>query len=233
MATLSVPLWAQNGDFVYTATGTCSCETPPQASIPGSVSAYTSGTTGALTQIPGSPFPAGQNSHSVVVDPTDQFAYVANHDSNDVSAYTINASNGALTPIRGSPFGAGTGPHAITVDPTGKFVYVANEESNDVSAYTINAANGGLTSISGSPFLAGTAPHSVTIDPIGPFVYVANHDSNSVSAYIINTKSGALDPISGSPFCSRNGPARCDSQSDRQVRLCGESFVQQCLRVCH
>ena len=102
---ISGSLWAQNEgnpEFAYTATGSCSCE--GQGSIPGSVSAYTiDGTTGVLTQIPGSPFPAGQNSHSVVADPTGQFLYVANHDSNDVSAYIIDGTSGALTPIAGSP----------------------------------------------------------------------------------------------------------------------------------
>ena len=154
---ISGSLWAQNEgnpEFAYTATGSCSCE--GQGSIPGSVSAYTiDGATGVLTQISGSPFPAGQNSHSVVADRTGQFLYVANHDSNNVSAYTIDPSSGALTPITGSPFSAGAGPHAVTVDPTGQFSYVANHLSNDVSAYTIDAASGALTPISGSPFPAG------------------------------------------------------------------------------
>src|SRR5580698_9104200 len=55
-----------------------------------------------------------------------QFAYVANYDSANVSAYTINAKTGKLTPVAGSPFGAGTEPEGVAVDPTGKFAYVAN-----------------------------------------------------------------------------------------------------------
>ena len=134
---VGAPLWAQNGGFAYTATGTCTCE--GQGSIPGSVSAYTIDPgSGILAQIPDSPFPAGTNSHSVVADPTGHFLYVANHDSNDVSAYTIDAQSGALTQIAGSPFAAGTGPHAVTVDRSGRFVYVANHLSNDVSAYTLD-----------------------------------------------------------------------------------------------
>jgi len=38
------------------------------------------------------------------------FAYVANYDSANVSAYTVNATTGKLTPVAGSPFGAGTNP---------------------------------------------------------------------------------------------------------------------------
>jgi 6-phosphogluconolactonase len=210
MAGISTPLWAQNRVFAYTATGTCSCGGPPPSGpVPGFVSAYTVGRTGALTQIAGSPFPAGLNSHSIVVDPTDKFVYVANHDSNDLSAYVINPTSGALTQIAGSPFPAGTGPHGVTVDPTGKFVYVANEQSNNISAYTINAASGALTPISGSPFPAGAAPHSVTINRTGRLVYVANHDSNNISAYTISRRGaapGSLTPISGSPFPAGSGP---------------------------
>src|SRR6516165_923211 len=94
-----VPLCAQNQgniEFAYTATGSCSCE--GQASIPGSVSAYTiDPTRGVLTEIAGSPFPAGTNSHSVAVNPSGRFLYVANHDSNDVSGFAVDSGSGALT----------------------------------------------------------------------------------------------------------------------------------------
>ena len=113
---ISGSLWAQNEgnpEFAYTATGSCSCE--GQGSIPGSVSAYTiDGTTGVLTQIPGSPFPAGLGPLSVAVDPTSKFAYVVNIDSNDISAYSIG-SNGALKLLPGSPFAARVKPASVAI----------------------------------------------------------------------------------------------------------------------
>jgi DNA-binding beta-propeller fold protein YncE len=46
-------------------------------------------TTGALTPIPGSPFPSGAHGpYWVAVDPTGKFAYVANN-GGGVSGYTI------------------------------------------------------------------------------------------------------------------------------------------------
>jgi 6-phosphogluconolactonase len=124
--------------------------------INGSVSAYSIGANGALTQVPGSPFAAGNSPNSVAVDPTAKFAYVANFNGNNVSAFSIGA-NGALTPVPGSPFAAGNSPFSVTVDPTGKFAYVANASSNNVSAFSIGA-NGALTPVPGSPFAAGTQP---------------------------------------------------------------------------
>src|SRR5437868_173609 len=68
---------------------------------------------------------------------TPQFVYVANFTSNNISAYTINASTGELTAV-GQPIAAGSGPAAVTMHPSGKFAYVANFDSNDVSAFSIN-----------------------------------------------------------------------------------------------
>ena len=163
-----------------------------------------------------------------------RFAYVANFNAKDVSAYTISAATGALTRIPcefgggdciGTDFAAGTGPVSVTVNPLGKFAYVANQTSNDVSAYTINAVTGALTRIPcvvgvgvscnfNGDFLAGTVPASVTVDPSGKFAYVANFNSKDVSAYTINAATGALTQIPcaefagciGSNFQAGTGP---------------------------
>jgi len=172
------------------------------------VSAYTINTnTGVLTQIlcgggagcNGNNFLAGSGPYSVTVDPSGKFAYVANWSTNNISAYTINATTGALTGV-GAAVAAGTSPHDITVDPSGKFAYVANLNSSDVSAYTINTNTGVLTQIlcgggagcNGNNFLAGTNPYSVTVDPSGKFAYAANVNSSNVSVYSINASTGAL-----------------------------------------
>jgi len=96
-----------SGKFVYVANAGLEWTS-------GDISAFTiNASTGALTAVAGSPFPAGANSRFVAFDPTGNFAYVANADSNDVSAYTINSSTGALTPIAGSPIPVGTRPISI------------------------------------------------------------------------------------------------------------------------
>ncbi len=52
---------------------------------------------------------------AVAIDPSGQFLYAVNFNSNDVSAYTLNAT-GALTPVAGSPFAVGIQPHSIAID---------------------------------------------------------------------------------------------------------------------
>ena len=123
-------------------------------------------TSGALTPIAGSPFPAGSFPRSVVVDPGGKFAYVANQVSNNVSAFRINES-GALTEITGSPFTAGVGPCSVAISSTGAFAFVVNEGGGNISAYQIQI-DGGLRSIADSPFAAGNDPVDVIVHPSGP-----------------------------------------------------------------
>jgi DNA-binding beta-propeller fold protein YncE len=139
----------------------------------------------------------------VAVNPTGKFAYVANFNDNNVSAYSVGA-NGALTPVAGSPFAAGINPNSVAVNPTGKFAYAVNFRSNNVSAYSIGA-DGALTPVAGSPFAAGINPNSVAVNPTGKFAYVTNLSDNNVSAYSIGTD-GALTPVAGSPFAAGINP---------------------------
>jgi 6-phosphogluconolactonase len=169
--------------------------------VPGTVSAFTIGSNGALTPVPGSPFPAGDTPDSVAVDPTGRFAYIVNVTVSGqlgaVSAFSIEP-NGALTPVPGSPFSAGSFPEALAIDPTGKFLYAAG--SSSVTAFSIGP-NGALTPVPGSPFPAGFGTISVTVDPTGKFVYVPNEFGNDISAYSIGAD-GDLTPVPGSPFAT-------------------------------
>src|SRR5260370_8380919 len=107
LASALVPLRAQ---FAYVVNA-----------LSNNVSAYSIGSNGALTPVPGSPFAAGQNPGSVAVDPTGKFAYVVNCSNNAssfgaVSAFSIR-SNGAPTPPPGSPFPTGIFPPSLTLHP--------------------------------------------------------------------------------------------------------------------
>ena len=136
---------------------------------------------------------------------TGRFAYVANRQSNSISAYGINPTSGALVPLSGSPFtSSGTTPTALSVDPNGQFLYVANAGSNNVSVYSINAATGALTAV-GFPTATGNGPGAVIVDPTDHFLYVANLTDDSVSGFVL--QSGSLTPVAGSPFSVGAQPA--------------------------
>ncbi len=78
---------------------------------------------GNLSALSGSPFAAGNQPSSIVVDPTYPFAYVANEEDSSVTAYST--SNGALTQV--GTYSSGLQPVAIGIDPsTNHFLYTAN-----------------------------------------------------------------------------------------------------------
>jgi 6-phosphogluconolactonase (cycloisomerase 2 family) len=142
----------------------------------------------------------------VAVDPRAKFVYVANSDSNNISAFSISTA-GQLTPVPGQPFADEISPLSLVIDPTGSFLYSANSGSGNIQAYSIDSQTGELISIQGSPFAAAGVPSSLAIDPLGKFLYVANGVSNNVSAYAIDAKSGALLPVQGSPFVAGSSPS--------------------------
>ncbi len=189
---------------------------------------------GALTAIPGSPFPAWPvpiapfqdeviGPTGVAIDPTGKFLYVANPRSGDrnsayISAFTTNAATGSLTAIPGSPFSLGAFPQvgAVAVDPTGKFVYAANQLYSTILGFTINAGAGVLTAVPGSPFAAdvGIGAGDLVVSPTGKYVYSTGcdlscscHFPGVLSVYTVNASSGVIGKVTGSPFAAGVGPA--------------------------
>jgi len=159
---------------------------------------------GALTQVPGSPFPGGPEPVAVAADPNGKFAYVVNQNypyyQGNISVYAINRASGALTPVEGSPFFDSTGePYGVAINPAGKFLYAPGVFSDQVAAYTIDATSGALTPMAGYFGTAGQ-PEGIAIDPTGRFAYAPNSLSDDVSAYTIDPTSGALTQVEGSPF---------------------------------
>ena len=168
------------------------------------ISAYAiDASTGALTEIAGSPFAStGTGPVAVVVDPDGTYLYAANNASNTVSVYSINASTGALTAV-GEPTGSGNGPFALLVDPSDQFLFVINKTDNTVSVF--ETGSGSLTAISGSPFSVGSEPTSLATDPGGNFLYVTDYAQNAVAVFSIEPGGGSLAAIGGSPFAAGSG----------------------------
>jgi DNA-binding beta-propeller fold protein YncE len=76
------------------------------------------GTGGALTPMTPAAVGAGSSPVSVTVDPSGNYAYVANTDGNTVSQYTIG-TDGALTAMTPATVGAGYSPYSVVT--TGHF----------------------------------------------------------------------------------------------------------------
>lgn len=127
---------------------------------------------------------------SIAVAPGHRFVYAVNADSNNISAFAVDAT-GALNATP-QLFSTGSKPNSVAADASGRFLYVANGGSNEVSAYAIDAQTGALQPVAGSPFPSGGGPAAIAFDPSGRFAYVANGSSGDVQAFKAEAASGAM-----------------------------------------
>jgi 6-phosphogluconolactonase len=162
------------------------------------ISAFTVGSSGALTAI--GTFPVGVAPNAAASDPTNKFLYITDGAANQLIGFLIQA-NGTLIAMQ-TPFKTDILPTSVQVDPRGIYVYVSNYNANDVSAYTIDRGSGNATQISGSTaYGVDAGPTFILIEPAeARFVYTANFLGETVSGLALNPATGALTAVQNSPF---------------------------------
>ena len=145
----------------------------------------------------------GKQPVAIAQDPLNRFVYVANSESNNVSAFAINSTTGALTEVGGSPYSVGENPSSIRVDANGWYLYTLNQRSQDMSVFLIHVKKGQLAEAQGSPVPIQKQPMGLATDPTSRFVYVNNSKDKSVNVYRFRTAiTPSIFEISdyGSPF---------------------------------
>lgn len=156
------------GDFLYVAnSGTNSNNVSAFAICDAVVTSCTdvNKPDGKLTEVKGSPFPAGLGPVAIVVDPAFNFVYVVDKGSNQISQYSYGTGTGVLAPLSPGTVSTGATPVSIGIlsgatgtnvgntitDPT-DYVYVANLGAGTVSTFGLNTTNG-LLGVIGQPFV--------------------------------------------------------------------------------
>ena len=170
--------------------------------------------TGALTQVPGSPFRAGSGPDSVVFSPDGGMLAVANVSGHSVSVFSVDQTTGALTQVKGSPFPTTGGPVAFS--PDGGLLATPNTVGDSASVFSVDQRTGTLTPVPGSPFQLGigSRPQSLAFSPVGGLLAIANNGEAlstgnvgpSVSVFSVDQRTGALTPVPGTPFPTGPGP---------------------------
>ena len=106
---------------------------------------------GALTQVTGSPFPTLSTPFTVAVQPnsggTLVYSFDAETDAGIIEGFQLDLSSGALTTVTGSPFAAAGVSGAF--DPSGQFLFV--EESSNGLATSLDAFNVGSSATLTTP----------------------------------------------------------------------------------
>jgi 6-phosphogluconolactonase (cycloisomerase 2 family) len=162
------------------------------------VSLYTIGSTGALTEVTPRAV-TGRQPSDLLLDPSGKFLFTVNSAGNTVSSFMIDGKSGALTLVGTPVQTAGFTPIRGALAPSGKFLYVANSNSATVSGFAVDGS-GALTPVPNSPIRVGNGPNWIAIDPAGKFLYVANLEDGTFSGFMIDGTSGVLQAMGGSPF---------------------------------
>lgn len=206
---------------------------------PGQVNVYrVDAETGALTQIPNSPYPAGRNPVGLAVSPNGKDLYVINHDDNTIEVFGIG-TDAKLYPEH-TYTTPGSEPVAIGINPAGTFLFVVdyyqpiftdqNPGPGAVIVYPIDASDGGLsagpvtqnltTTQSATYFALGNAPTAINVLPDGNSIYITNTltaatgSCNAGSGGLVAlsvSSSGVLAPVTGSPYCAGTTPTSVTS----------------------
>lgn len=90
--------------------------------------------------------------HSIALEPTGQFLYAANLNSQSITVFQVDTSTGRLTNIQQQT--TGISPNFLFVHPNGKIVYTCDTDSDQVSLF--NIGSDGKLSSAGPPIPQAT-----------------------------------------------------------------------------
>lgn len=176
---------------------------------------WTINSSGNLTAISGSPFPAtflsgtpsGIAQDTMITDPAGKNLFIVDMFGSKIYVYQIG-SGGVLTSGTGSPLSlpAGFEPVNMATDGLGKYLYVtdgntSNHTGTSVAAYAIGTG-GALTAVPGSPFafpmwqVKGEPTGQFLIGTSGKTVAYAGVDDNNLYVFSIGSGTGALTQVS-------------------------------------
>lgn len=166
---------------------------------------YSIGSTGALTQVSGSPFPVGFFPGNLATDGLGKYLYATTQlNGSEIAAFAIG-STGALTPVPGSPFAYPM--LQVQGDPTGSYLIgIEGGFTGDSHLYLFGITQSGSNAGAITQLEAVTtvyAPFDIAVQPNsgGNLVYSFSNAAtgfNPIEGYQLS--SGTLIAVTGSPF---------------------------------
>ncbi len=140
------------------------------------------------------------HAHSIVLDPSDRYALVADLGLDKVMIYRYDDEAGTVKPNADQSWArtkSGAGPRHIVFHPNEQYVYVINELDSTVIAYRWSADKGGMTELQTISTLpedweGRNYPADIHVHPNGRYLYGSNRGHNSIAAYDVNPETGEL-----------------------------------------
>jgi 6-phosphogluconolactonase (cycloisomerase 2 family) len=165
---------------------------------------------GALSPIPGSPYPVNWTTGPVLVHPSGKFVFVGTIQSvGGIIVYRVNP-DGSLSLLTSTPVPTSSDPAAMAIDKFGQYLYVLTTTGDVIDGFSIDTSSGALTSIGSAPvFTSGCTPGATNLDFFfGRYLYTADTSASEISGYATSGgKNGGLGGVAGSPFKDNGGCA--------------------------
>jgi 6-phosphogluconolactonase (cycloisomerase 2 family) len=181
--------------------------------VPGSISVFSIGSGGTLTEVTGSPFtvPVLQLGPTTIANLTGLAVTPTKYPVLNTQA----VANAECSLVQQLP--PSTPEYLYVADANNNVVWAFTVQSNGVLSFIVNPSNGVILT-----FPADSVTTGVAVDPCNRFVFVTNNLSNNVSAYTIcngtsparpsicdsnQYPEGSLVQVPGSPFGLGGGPS--------------------------
>jgi 6-phosphogluconolactonase len=147
----------------------------------------------------------GPHPHSINLDASNRFAFVADLGTDKVMIYRFDPAKGTLTPNDppAVDLPPGSGPRHFAFHPSGNFAYVINELASTITPFTYDAERGVLKTLSPKATVSTLPPDfkgenttaEVRVHPSGKFVYGSNRGHNSIAIFAVDPATGGLSSV--------------------------------------
>ena len=197
------------------------------------VSAFRAEPNGTLIEIAGSPFATegqGQffSASAILASPKDDFLYVANNRSGNVSVFSVDPVTGFLTLVPGAPFRV-TDPNPfndyirLAVTPDNHFLFAAYSVGQGLATLKIFAISpsGALSLVANPYFNFAFRVIDFKVSPNGQFLFVFDGDLNGVWIYSIGSD-GVLRRLPGTVQFDDSG--RLEFFGNLEINCAGDSL---------
>ena len=148
------------------------------------------------------------HAHSINLDASNRFAYVADLGLDKVLIYRFDGSKGTLAAANPSAatLDPGAGPRHFALHPSGRHAYVINELTCTITTFRRDARTAGLETIQtistlpdGQSVAKGFSTAEVQVHPSGRFLYGSNRGHDSIAVFAIDGKTGRLTAVQHEP----------------------------------
>jgi 6-phosphogluconolactonase (cycloisomerase 2 family) len=180
-------------DFIYIASAN---------SNPGTVYGFAAdGESGALTQILGSPFPAGRNPIGLVraIRSDGTFIYALNHDDNTVTEFA-SGSDGKLFALNTYNIKSGTNPNGLAISPDQSTLYVVEAYGLDASGTPFSPTTPGIGALVQFPIgtkgaLGTETTYPTCNNPVAVAVLGSTTNPAGGAVFVVNDPAGQLTTL--------------------------------------